>query len=33
MKITVIKKGSFNAKPLASCPLMVDDNGVRDQKK
>jgi len=33
MKITVVKKGSFSAKPLASCPFMVDDNGVSAQKK
>jgi len=33
MKITVVKKGTVNAKPLASCPFMVDDNGIQGQKK
>ena len=32
MKINVVKKGTFNAKPLASCPFMVDDNGVNGKK-
>jgi len=33
MKINIVKKGTFNGKPLASCPFMVDDNGVHAQKK
>ena len=33
MKITIVKKGTVTAKPLASCPFMVDDYGVHDQKK
>ncbi len=33
MKIKVVKKGTFNAKPLASCPFMVDEDGVTASKK
>jgi hypothetical protein len=33
MKITVVKKGSFNLKPIASCPFQVDDDGLAGQKK
>jgi len=33
MKIKVVKKGTFNAKPAAACPFMVDDDGVRAPKK
>ena len=33
MKIKVVKKGSFNAKPLAACPLLVDDDALNAQKK
>jgi hypothetical protein len=33
MKITVVKKGSFNLKPAASCPYQVDDNGLTNTKK
>ena len=27
MTIKIVKKGSFNVKPLTSCPLLVDDDG------
>ena len=27
MKIKIVKTGSFNAKPLMSCPFLVDDDG------
>jgi hypothetical protein len=33
MKIKIVKKGSFNAKPAASCPLMVDDDNLQGRKK
>jgi hypothetical protein len=33
MKIKIVKQGSYNAKPAASCPFMVDDDGVQGQKK
>jgi hypothetical protein len=33
MKITVVKKGSFNLKPIAACPFQVDDDGLAGQKK
>jgi hypothetical protein len=33
MKIKIVKKGTFNAKPVAACPFMVDDAGVRAPKK
>ena len=31
MKIKVVKKGTFNAKPSGYCPLLVDDdfNGAK----
>ena len=28
MKIKIVKPGSFNAKPLMSCPFLVDDDGA-----
>jgi hypothetical protein len=33
MKITVVKKGSFNLKPVASCPFQIDEDGLAGQKK
>ena len=27
MKIKIVKSGSFNAKPVMSCPYLVDDDG------
>jgi len=33
MTIKIVKKGSFNAKPVAACPFMVDNDGVRAPKK
>jgi hypothetical protein len=33
MKITVVKKGSLNLKPVASCPFQVDDAGLTGKKK
>ena len=33
MKIKVVKKGSFNAKPSGFCPFLVDDSGLTGQKK
>ena len=33
MKIKIVKKGMFNAKPLASCPFMVDEDGVTVSQK
>jgi hypothetical protein len=33
MKIKIVKKGTFNAKPAASCPFMVDVDGVSLSKK
>jgi hypothetical protein len=33
MKITIVKKGSFNVKTVAGCPFMVDNDGVRAPKK
>jgi hypothetical protein len=33
MKITVVKKGSFNLKPVASCPWAVDEFGPVGFKK
>jgi hypothetical protein len=27
MNIKIVKKGTFNNKPLSSCPLLVDDDG------
>ena len=33
MTIKIVKKGSFNAKPVAGCPFMVDNDGVRAPKK
>jgi hypothetical protein len=32
MKITVVKKGSFNLKPAASCPYQVDETGLANKK-
>jgi hypothetical protein len=33
MKITVVKKGSSNFKPVASCPWAVDEFGPVGSKK
>jgi hypothetical protein len=33
MKIKIVKPGSFNAKPLMSCPFLVDDNSVAGPRK
>jgi hypothetical protein len=33
MKITVVKKGSFNLKPVASCPFQVDEDSLAGAKK
>ena len=33
MKITVVKKGSFNLKPVASCPFQIDEDSLAGQKK
>ena len=33
MKIKVVKKGTFNAKPAGYCPFQVDDSGVNSPKK
>ena len=33
MKIKVVKKGTFNAKPQGVCPLLVDDDGLNSAKK
>jgi hypothetical protein len=33
MKIKVVKKGTSSAKPLAACPFLVDDDGVKSAKK
>jgi hypothetical protein len=33
MKITVVKKGSFNLKPVASCPFQVDDRDLTGRQK
>jgi hypothetical protein len=32
MTIKIVKKGTFNVKPLAACPYMVDNDGVRVKK-
>jgi hypothetical protein len=31
-RITVVKKGSVNAKPQGFCPILVDDNPVSIKK-
>ena len=31
--IKVVKKGSFNAKPAATCPFAVDEDGLTGSKK
>jgi hypothetical protein len=31
-KITVIKKGTVNAKPQGWCPILVDDNPMTAKK-
>ena len=31
--IKVVKTGNFNPKPLMSCPLLIDDNGLQEKKK
>jgi hypothetical protein len=33
MKITVVKKGSFNLKPAASCPWQVDEDSLAGKKQ
>jgi hypothetical protein len=33
MKIKVVKKGTFNAKPSNYCPFLVDDDGLNGSKK
>ena len=33
MKIKIVKKGSFSVKPLASCPVYVDDDPFKNTKK
>jgi len=33
MTIKIVKKGTFNAKPAAACPFMVDTNDVHAPKK
>jgi hypothetical protein len=33
MKIKIVKKGTFNAKPAAACPFMVDTDDVHGPKK
>jgi hypothetical protein len=33
MKIKIVKKGSFTPKPLMSCPLLVDEDGLQERKK
>jgi hypothetical protein len=33
MKIKVVKKGSFSAKPSNFCPFLVDDDGLNGKKK
>jgi hypothetical protein len=33
MKITVVKKGSFNLKPVASCPFQIDEDVFAGGKK
>jgi len=33
MKIKIVKTGSFNAKPVMSCPFLVDDDGGGIAKK
>ena len=33
MKIKIVKKGTFNVKPFASCPFAVDDDGLTGHKK
>jgi len=33
MKIKVVKKGTFNAKPSGYCPWNVDDAGLTSPKK
>ena len=33
MTIKIVKKGSFSVKPVAACPFMVDNDGVRAPKK
>jgi hypothetical protein len=33
MKILVVKKGSFNLKPAASCPWAVDEDSLAGRTK
>ena len=33
MKIKIVKKGTFNAKPSGFCPFNVDDDGLVSPKK
>ena len=33
MNIRIVKPGSFKAKPLTSCPLLVDDDGGLSPRK
>ena len=33
MKIKIVKKGTFNVKPLTSCPVYVDDDPYTGAKK
>ena len=33
MKIKVVKKGTFNAKPSGICPFEIDDDGLVSPKK
>ena len=32
MKIQIVKKGTFNAKPLAGCPTLLDEDQVHGKK-
>ncbi len=33
MTIKIVKPGSLTARPLASCPLLVDESGLLGPKK
>ena len=33
MKIKVVKKGTFNAKPSAYCPFAIDEGNLSTPKK
>ena len=33
MTIKIVKKGSYNSRPIPGCPFLVDDDGLQTPKK